>query len=66
VLIIIYFRHTRILGGCAIALLQQIHPNTGAAPLLRYHKYTWLLGEFLFFGSGYIFFGSMKLFSSDQ
>jgi hypothetical protein len=40
--------------------------NTGDAQLLRYHKYTRLLGEFLFFGSRYIFSGSVKLFSSAQ
>jgi hypothetical protein len=42
------------------------HPTLGAAPLLRYHKYIRLLGEFIFFGSGYIFSGSVELFSLAQ
>jgi hypothetical protein len=46
--------------------LQQINPTLGAAPLLHYHKYTRVLGEHIFFGSGYIFFGSMELFSPVQ
>jgi hypothetical protein len=62
----IYFRHTRILGGCAITLLQQIHPNTGGCTITSYHKYTRLLGEFIFFGSGFIFFGSVDISSSAQ
>ena len=55
---------TWILGGWAIAILQQIHPTLGAVPLLCYHKYTRLLGEFLFIASGYISFGSVDLFSA--
>jgi hypothetical protein len=48
-------------GGCAIAILQQIHPTLGAVPLYRYREYT---NGFVFFGSGYIFFGLVDSFSS--
>jgi hypothetical protein len=59
--IIIYFHHTRIPVGCAIAILQQIHPILGAVPLHHYRKYT---NGFIFFGSRYISFGSVDLFCS--
>jgi hypothetical protein len=60
----VYFCYTRIFGDCAITILQQIHSTLGALPLLHYHKYIRLLGEFLFFGSGYISFGSVDLLSA--
>jgi hypothetical protein len=42
--LIIYFRHTRILGGCVITLLQKIHPNTGGCAitlLSQIYSVTW-------------------------
>ena len=65
-LIIVYFRHTRILEGCIITSLEKIHLTLRVVPLLRYHKYTRLLGGFIFFGFAYIFSGSVELFSSAQ
>lgn len=46
--------------GCAITILQQMHPIFGAAPL---HRYT---SGFNFLGSGYVFPGLVDLFSSGQ
>jgi hypothetical protein len=57
------FATPEYLGAAPLHIKAKL-PNTGAVPLLCYHKYTRLLGGFIFFGSGYIFFGSVDLFSS--
>jgi hypothetical protein len=51
-------------GAALLHLYNKIHPTFWAVSLLRYRKYTRLLGEFLFFGSGYISFCSVDLFSA--
>jgi hypothetical protein len=52
-------------GATSLHYYSKFTQTLGVAPLLRYHKYIQLLGEFLFLGFGFILFGSVDLFSLD-